>query len=158
MPAGALSFCALFWGTPVPAGTAKGDARALIASHAGFYAGMPMAIIETAQRFLTGSQYVDLLERQSVAGPDPYFFLVVVKASEISMGETWESETLPWNQAAGAWGGTDQTIALTAAINSVKPVGVQWQLVETTGHYWSQATKTWSAEAITWAQSDVDAS
>src|SRR5581483_10316415 len=154
-PAWTLPYCAMFWGTTVPTGTSEGETRALISSRAGFYVGMPAAIIATAQRFLSGTKYVNLLERQSVSGPDPYWFVLVVNASEISMGETWASETLPWNLASGTWVGTDQTVALTTAVNAVVPAGVNWTLVETTGHYWSAATKTWSAETVTWQQADT---
>ena len=155
-PAQFLPFLAQLVGVQIPTGvTDPPTIRLMIRSEQGMQRGRPGMLVATAKRFLTGTQYVNLVERMSPTGPDPYWFLIVVKPSEISQGQSWSSLTEPWNASSGTWVGTDQTIALTNAINLVKPAGVRFTLIETSGHYWQQATSNWSSDTIPWNWADT---
>jgi len=129
-PTAFLPYCSMFNGTGVPPGTDDAEARAIIKAEGGFGRGTPAAIVATARRFLTGTQSCMLIERQSQGGPDPYHFLLIVRPEEVL-----------------------DAVALTAAVEAVKPAGVQWTpLVETDGEIWAEATRAWSADTTTWAQ------
>jgi hypothetical protein len=148
-PAWALPFCGMFAGVPVAPGTDETTARQQIRSEQGFKRGTgwagtyntgtidlpaPMnggAIVLAAQRNLTGSQTVTLLERTAADAqtPDPYHFVLLAAPNEIA------SEA-----------------ALTDAVNAVKPGGLQWTLLQGYPATWNQATKTWAAETVSWEQ------
>lgn len=130
-PAAFLPYAGLFVGVVIPAGTSAATARALIQAEGGFTRGTPGAIIAAAKVWLSGTQSVVLQERTAASGAvDPYHFILVVKPAEV----------------------IDAT-QLTAAVNAVKPAGVQWTLVQTNAFTWSSAIHTWSADTMTWAQS-----
>lgn len=103
-PTWALPFCGMFVGVYVPPGTADATARSLIKAESGFQRGTAAAIISAAQRSLTGTQSVSLLERT----PDPYSFVLTVRPEELLSAAT-----------------------LTASVNAVKPAGIVWTLVQT---------------------------
>lgn len=105
-PAKFLPYCAMFNGTNVQPGTAEADARAIIKGESGFARGTAASIIAAAQRFLSGTQSAFLLERT----PTPYHFTLVVRPEEAV-----------------------NVIALTAAVDAVRPAGVQWTLIQTDG-------------------------
>jgi len=80
-------------------------------------------IVSAAQRFLTGSQSVTLIERLAANGSaDAYHFLLYVDLSHV----------LDMN-------------GLTNAVNGVKPVGVQWTLVSFAAPLLAQYTRLMSA-------------
>jgi hypothetical protein len=118
-----LPWLALFVGAAVPIGASEGTALATILGEQGFARGQGFGgsytsangvdggpVVTAAQSQLTGLQNVALIERINAAGnPDPYHFVIVVLTSQVV-----------------------SVAALTAAVNAVKPGGVQWTLVETT--------------------------
>lgn len=122
-PEAFLPYCGMFVGVVVPPGTDEATARAKIIAEQNFQRGTGFAdsyttstipaggaIVGAAQRFLSGTQSVTLFERTASDGstPDAYHFVLVVLTSQvIDAGQ------------------------LTAAVNAVKPAGVQWTLIET---------------------------
>lgn len=108
-----LPFLGQLVGVPPAAliGADDATARSIIRNEAGQKRGTPAAITSAAQRFLTGTQSVDLLERVKSDGttPDAYSFVLIVRASEV----------------------IDAT-QLVAAVNAVKPAGLVWTLIQST--------------------------
>jgi hypothetical protein len=148
-----LGYCGMFVGVYVPPGTDPGTARAQILAEKNLTVGTPSAIIMAAQLSLSGTKSVILVERQGDGGPDAYWFQLIVRPEELNLGATWSSLNLPWSIATGTWIGGDQSIALKAAVNAVKPAGVFWTLVSTDGFTWVGAVHTWAADTFTWSQS-----
>ena len=121
-PAQFLAFCGAFIGVPIPPGADPVAARAQIIAEANFSRGQGFAgsyttstipepgIVGAAQRFLTGTQSVTLIERVEYDGttPDPYHFVLIVLTSEVL-----------------------DVMQLTAAVNATKPGGIQWTLIQT---------------------------
>lgn len=122
-PAAYLPYCGAFVGVIVPPGMDEATARAKIIAEqnfnrgtgfAGVYdtsttaAGGGGAIVTAAQRFLTGDQSVTLLERTAADGDteDAYHFVLICLASELSSADQ-----------------------LSAAVDAVRPAGVQWTLI-----------------------------
>lgn len=102
-PAKALPFLGQMIGVDVPVGMAEADARALIRDRPQWRRGTPSRMIEVAQATLTGSKFVDLIERSAAACPaDPAYGVTVV---------TRTSET------------TDPAVTL-AALLAAKPAGL----------------------------------
>ncbi len=125
-----LPFLAQFNGTQVPPGTSDAQARAIIKAESGFQRGTGPSIMGAAKITLTGTQSVFLLERRAANGSaDAYHFVLVVRPEEVTT-----------------------TAALTAAVNAVKPAGLQWTLVISDAWTWNQATGTWVIDTMTWDQ------
>lgn len=99
-----------FVGVSIDPGTDPNDALSILLAEAGQKRGTPASIIAAAQRTLTGSQHVSLIERTYITGAaDGYWFLLQVIPTECP------------NPAA--------TIA---AVESVRPGGTFWTLVQAT--------------------------
>lgn len=104
-----LPFLAQFNGTPVPTGLAADQARLMILHESASSRGTVSSITHAVQRYLTGSKSVSILERTNQNGnEDGYWFIVVVRPEEIP-----------------------SVNVLVDAVNSVKPGGVMWLLVQT---------------------------
>ena len=132
-PARYIPFGSQFVGVFIAPGTPEDEARAIWKARAGFLAGTPAGIVATAQRFLTGTQSCQLIERTAVDGSvDAYHFILVVLPGELT-----------------------DAAALTSAVNAVKPAGVQWTLVATDGTLWVNATHVWNAETAAWDQANI---
>jgi hypothetical protein len=143
-PAQFLPYLGQFNGTVVPPGTDEATARAIVKSESGMQRGTGIggtydsstypaggAIVAAAQRNLTGTQNVTLIERMSNSGADAYSFLLIVRPEQLL-----------------------SATALTNAINAVKPAGIVWTLVQSDGEIWSAASRTWASDTTTWAQKD----
>lgn len=114
-----LPWLGMFVGVYVAPGTADATARALISAKAGFGRGTPAAIVATAQQFLSGTQSCVLQERTAADGSeDAYHFVLVVRPEQV----------LSVN-------------GLIAAVNLVKPAGVQWTLVQADAPLLDQYTR-----------------
>ena len=121
-PTQLLPFLSMFNGTGVQPGVADGIARSQIRYESSFKRGQGYAgnyttqngpaggaIVLAAQKYLTGTQIVTLIERTNPVGnPDPYWFQLIVQSSQLVSAPL-----------------------LTAAVNAVKPGGVQWTLTVT---------------------------
>lgn len=148
-PAAFIPFGAQFVGVQIPLSTDTADARSLWKQEAGFARGTGFggvyttatnglpppfnggAIVTAAQRYLTGTQSVTLLERTASPGPlAAYNMTLVVKPSELVSASQ-----------------------LTAAVDAVRPNGITWQLVQSNAYIWSAAIHTWSADTFSWAAS-----
>lgn len=136
-PAGFLPYCGMFVGSVVPPGTDEATARAQILAEQNFNRGTGFAgtytssngaaggaIVLAAQRFLSGTQSVGLVERS----PDPYSAVVVCRPEEV----------------------IDQA-QLEASVLAVKPAGIVIQFVFTDAYLWNQAIHTFSADTMTWS-------
>lgn len=124
------TYTGMFVGVVIPPGTDNSTARMLLAQEQGFVRGNPSAIVSAAQRFLSGSQSCQLAERVALDGsPDAYHFLLQVRPEEVLNVDS-----------------------LIAAVNGVKPAGVQWDLIQSDGTTWATETSTWAADTKTWAQ------
>jgi hypothetical protein len=78
-PAKALPYLGQLIGVTVPIGMADSDARALIRDRPQWRRGTPARLVEVAQATLTGTKFVNLLERSASAAPsDPAYGLTVV--------------------------------------------------------------------------------
>lgn len=147
-PAQFIPYGAQFVGVQIPPNTPEDEARAIWKAEGGFARGTGFggtynssttnlappdnggAIVVAAQRFLTGTQTVTLLERQGPGGPDPYRFMLIIRPEELV-----------------------DLNGLTNAVNAVKPAGLQWTpLVETDGTIWAAETHTWASGTQTWQQ------
>lgn len=113
-PAQFIPFGAQFVGVQIPSGMDAADARALWKNEAGFARGTPAAIIAAAQRFLTGSQSVVLQERTGT-GLLAYSFVLIVRPEQVT-----------------------NVTQLQAAVDSVRPAGITWTLIQTDGWIISQ--------------------
>lgn len=99
-----------YTGTVIPPDADPATALSILLAEAGQKRGTPASIIAAAARTLTGSQHVSLIERTYVTGvADGYWFLLQVIPTECP------------NPAA--------TIA---AVESVRPGGTFWTLVQAT--------------------------
>jgi hypothetical protein len=97
-----LPYIAQFVGQTIPVGTPEADARQLIKDPSNQKRGSLPKLIYEAKRFLTGSQYVRVIERDT----SPYHFSVFVHTSEVT-----------------------DSAALAAALQAVKPAGLVMNLV-----------------------------
>lgn len=121
-PTWALPYLSMFNGTGVQPGQADAAARAQIKYESPFKRGQGYggsydssngasggAIVLAAQKYLTGSQSITLIERTNASGAaDAYYFQIIVNSSELISADN-----------------------LKAAVNDVKPGGVMWSLVAT---------------------------
>lgn len=128
-PTALLPYIAQYLGIQIPSTADDATARALLTGEANLHRGGPDAIVAAAQRWLTGSQAAQLIERTRPDGSHSgYWFLLHVLTSEV----------------------VDQA-ALVDAVNSVKPGGIMWQLVINTGTAWAGDSRTFAANSTTWA-------
>lgn len=130
------SFTGMFVGVQVPAGTPLAAARTLVQSEQGFGRGQGFggtytsgstgggSMVAAVQANLSGNQQVTLIERTGPGGSDPYHVLIIINPTQVI--------SLP---------------ALTAAVNNVKPTGIQVSIVSTIG--WTLAQLESSYATIT---------
>lgn len=124
-----LPLLGAFLGIPIASGTAPATARAQIIAEKNFSSGTPGAIIAAAQLWLSGTQSVFLLERTAADGSvDAYHFILVVRPEQV----------------------IDAT-QLAAAVDAIRPAGVQWTLIQTDAFLFNQALHTFSADTMTFA-------
>lgn len=110
-PTAYLPFLGEFVGVTIPTGSDDATARQIIRNESNQHRGTATAIISAAQRHLGGSQTVDLIERVAADGTaDPWHFILVVRPEQVF-----------------------STVHLIQDVNSVKPAGIQWTLIETDG-------------------------
>jgi hypothetical protein len=151
-----LPYLAQFAGVTLPVGIGADQARTMIEMEPARKRGAPASIIAAAQRYLTGTQSVKLVESQGPNGPARNWFTLIVRPEELTSGVTWQSEQGTWGSATSTWETGDNAAALVEAVALAKPGGVRFQLFSTDGNIWSSATKTWGTEgSLTWAQADV---
>lgn len=105
-----LPYLAQFNGTAVPVGLDATTARTKILAESAQHRGTTMSIASAAQRNLSGSQSITILERTDEEGPNAYWFFVIVRPEEVVSAPQ-----------------------LIADVNATKPGGVQWTLVQTDG-------------------------
>jgi len=126
-PADALAYLGMFVGTVIPVGASEAEARAILEAHSGFARGT-LALMEAAiERVLGVGEPFTIEERTNANGePDAYFFVVLV----------------PLGKASNA---------LYEAINSVKPAGLFYEVVEVEGA-WIEGALTWEGvgAGVTW--------
>lgn len=127
-PIDQLPYLGQYVGVTIPPDASDADARALITAERGMHRGTPSAITQAATRWLSGSQTLSLINRTRPDGSaSGYWFLIVVDPSEVISAPD-----------------------LIAAVNAVKPGGVLWQLVTTTGTAWDSDAREWQANATDW--------
>jgi hypothetical protein len=127
-PVAQLPYLAQYVGVEIPPNANEATARSLIESEQGLHRGTPTAIEAAAMRWLTGTQYVLNVERTRPDGTHSgYWFVLVVKSAEIVSASE-----------------------LVAAVNAVKPGGVMWQLVTTTGQAWVSDSREWVNNGTPW--------
>jgi hypothetical protein len=137
-PPAALPWLAQFAGVSLPIGTTTSQMRALIVGQANSKRGTVSSLVAVLQQFLTGSQRVTVYERD----PDPYSFVIVCQASQIS----------------GGAGGATAAAAL-AALLAAKPAGLVMSFVVQSGLSWSEMVDYPASTAGRWAdQTDTWAS
>jgi hypothetical protein len=148
-PAGWLVWLGQFYGVRVTPGdpdsaTWVAQARDEVRSAAGVRRGTVGAIRAAAQRYLTGTKYVLILERDT----SPYHFTVVVRAAEMPALDTvtWAGATGTWDDWPGTWQGK-----VEAAIRAQKPAGLVMDFIPSDGLIWADETGAWSAATGTWA-------
>jgi hypothetical protein len=149
-----LPYLAQFAGVTLPVGIGADQARTMIRMEPARKRGSPESIVAAAQRYLTGTQSVKLLESQGPNGPMRWSFLLVVKPEELTSGVSWQAEQGTWAASSVAWQTGDNATALVDAVNLAKPAGVKFSLISSDGYVWSAATNTWGGEgSLTWDQS-----
>lgn len=127
-PTAQLPYLAQYVGVTVPPDASDATARSLILAEQGMHRGTPAAITAAAQRWLSGSQTIDLIERTRPDGTrSGYWFLLVVNPAQII-----------------------STPDLTASVNAVVPGGVLWQLVTTAGTAWDTDSREWVNNSTPW--------
>jgi hypothetical protein len=140
-PTAFLPFLAQFVGATIPVGASDAVARQVIRAESGMQRGTGFAgtydsgtipdggaIVSAAQRNLSGTQSVTLLERLNAAGePDAYAFVLVVKPGEVvSLSQ------------------------LIADVSAAKPGGVMFAVTESDAWVWDEALHVWAADSMTW--------
>lgn len=125
-----LPYVAQFAGVQIPQGSDDTTARSLVMAEAGRNRGTPAAVIAAAKRNLTGTKSVTLIERIYVDGTQNAGWAGLVMRPE-------ECPSLA---------------AVQQAVDLVKLGGVQMWYSLTDAFEWTQAIHTWSADAMTWAE------
>lgn len=157
VPLIAAAYLGQFVGVALPNGVDLATARSLIGMEWGFHRATDDAIIAAAKRNLTGTRSVQLIRRTYVDGtPNGFWFGLVVRPEELTVSPTWNGETGTWAGTSGEWEAGDGLDALTAAVNAAKMSGMMWWLVRSDDYIWSGATHTWSADAMSWAQTSYE--
>ena len=125
-----LPYLGQFVGVDIPPGMNGATARQLIMAEAGMKRGTAPSMIAAAQRYLADTQTVLLRERTSAAGGlDPYHFVMIVRPEELTVSMT----------------------ELIAAVENVKPAGLQGTYLDVDGYPWNSAINDWSMDAFSWA-------
>lgn len=121
------------------------QARDEVASAAGIRRGTVGAIRAAAQRHLSGTQYVLILERDTSA----YHLTVVVRSAEMSAEDTiaWADAEGSWEDWDGAWRGD-----LEAAIRAQKPAALVMDFIPTDGSIWADMSGDWASASGSWAE------
>lgn len=145
-PSWAIPFGAQFVGVQIPPTTDAADARSIWKQEAGFARGQGFggsyssstnglpspqnggSIVVAAQRYLTGTQSVTLIERTGSPLP-AYGFTLVVRPEELVSADQ-----------------------LQAAVDAVRPAGITWTLVQSDAYIYSSAIHTFSADTMTYDQ------
>lgn len=123
-----LPYVAQYVGVTLPPNVTDAQARALIVQQSNIQRGGPESIVAAAQQWLTGTQHVNLIERQRADGTkSAYWFVLYVRPEEV----------------------IDAT-ALTNAVNAIKPAGIKWDLVQSDSTPWSALTGTWNTITGIW--------
>ena len=112
-----LPYLSCYVGVELPVGAGETEARSLIRAQKAAKRGTPADIIDTAQRTLTGTKYVRLVERTD---GNAYRATVITRTSE-----------------------TPDPAATQSAIDSVKPAGIILTHVATEGEAWDEAVSDW---------------
>lgn len=121
-----LPFLAQFNGTDIPVGLDAPTARTKIAGESAQHRGTLASVVSAVQRNLTGTQSVVILERvDAIGNVNAYWFVIVVRPEEVI-----------------------NVLSLTDAVNTIKPGGVQWTLVQTDGWTISQMEASAATIAI----------
>ena len=126
-----LPYLAQFVGASVPPGTDDATARNTIQMLPAQHRGTPAAIVAAAQSQLAAPQTVTLFERQnSIGGVDAYRAVLIV----------FQNQLLTTLQA------------VRTAVELVKPAGIQFTYIATSGFLWSQAINSWQQDTMSWQQ------
>jgi hypothetical protein len=145
-----LPYLAQFAGVTLPVGVGADQARTMIRMEPARKRGSPESIIAAAQRYLTGTQSVKLLESQGPNGPMRGWFVLIVRTEELTSGISWQAEQGSWASATTAWQTGDNATALVEAVALAKPGGAKFVVVQTDGTPWSSETGTWASEPVSW--------
>jgi hypothetical protein len=129
----AASTFALLWlaqlaGVRVPIGMEIEDMRDFIRLAESRRRGTPAYMAEVAQRYLTGTKTVAMIER---IGDEAYRIRVVTRASE-----------------------TPDPAIVEAALRSVKPASLVLEYAAVDGTTWDEAISAWNATAYTWDEAE----
>jgi hypothetical protein len=124
-----LPFLGMFVGVYVPPGTPDATARALIASEQGVQRGTLAAIEAAALRNLTGASPALIIRERTAANgtPDAYHMIVGFLPSQCPSEAN-----------------------LIAAVEAVKPAGIQISYIEANGWAWAEAVNNWQADTFSW--------
>lgn len=126
-PPQALGWLAQFVGVSLPTTVTEEEARALIRAEGGFERGTRQSIEAAIERVLGVGTHYTIEERTNLGGEEKaYWFLVIVPPGDASK-------------------------ALSEAIESVKPAGLLFAVVEVE-NAWVSASLKWNevAEGVTW--------
>lgn len=125
-PADLLPFLAKFVGVRLVEGEDEDSARDRVRTPAGFLRGTPAALVAAAQRTLTGTKTVVLLERDE---GDAYALIVITRT-----GETPDAD------------------ATNRDLRAAKPVGLLLTHVVAPAQLWNEAELAWddADPALTW--------
>jgi P2-related tail formation protein len=131
-PTAFLPYLAQFVGVSLPFGVSDATARSLIQAEAGQQRGTLASITAAAQRNLVPGAFLEIYERTGPSGPNAYEMMLYA----LTVGLLTDSADL------------------IAAVEAVKPAGIQITYVITAGWTWSEATGTWTTggAGLTWAQ------
>jgi hypothetical protein len=149
VPTEGITWLAQFVGTQIDPAATEDAQRAQILAESGFARGTPAAIIAAAQRYLTGAQTIQLVERDA---NDPYLLTVVVYGSQV-VGQSYgdlSHEYATYALLDGAFptyadfaSGADE---LAVALEAAKPAGLVLNLVVGVGQTYAQlSAETWGS-------------
>lgn len=125
-PTFALPWLAQFAGIKLTAGLTDDEHRDEIMHPPSFARGTKLAMRESGARYLTGTKYVGVFEREE---SDPYQIEVVTRVAE-----------------------TPDADVVEAALRAQKPAGLILTYETVLGTTWVEATSTWGAATVTWAE------
>lgn len=145
-----LPYTAQFAGVQIPVGSDDAMARAAIRRESGFQRGTVASMHDAALAAMTApgtNPYLVIQERTgggagSVVNPNdasdyPYHMIVAMRADQSGL-------------PAGTYTSADTSYALIAAVEAVKPGGIQITFSVSDGYVWGTATNEWSADTFSW--------
>lgn len=145
-----LPYTAQFAGVQIPVGSDDAMARAAIRRESGFQRGTVASMHDAALAMMTApgtNPYLVIQERTgggagSVVNPNdasdyPYHMIVAMRADQSGL-------------PAGTYTSADTSYALIAAVEAVKPGGIQITFSVSDGYVWGTATNEWSADTFSW--------